>query len=84
MCFSPKVKMPKVNTNNIPAPTPAPLNDNAKGVQFGGSTDDTEDKRKDSTTEDTEGKTEGKSGKSSLKISLKKSVKSKFGGSSKH
>lgn len=80
MCFSPKVKMPKVNTNNIPAPTPAPLNDNAKGVQFGGS-DDTDD-RKDTTPEDET--TEGKSnGKSSLKISLKKSVKSRFG-SSKH
>lgn len=81
MCFSPKVKMPKVNTNNIPAPTPAPLNDNAKGVQFGGSSDDTEDKRKDSQTEEDE-TTEGKTGKSGLKISLKKSVKSKFG--SKH
>lgn len=39
MCFSPKIKTPKVDTNQIVAPTPAPLTENATGVSFGGQDD---------------------------------------------
>lgn len=35
MCFSPKMKTPKVNTAAI-VPPPAPLDDTPAGVQFGG------------------------------------------------
>lgn len=75
MCFSPKVKVPKVNTNNIPAPTPAPLNDNAKGVQFGDSPANEDDRKDTTSTEGTDSKAKGTS---SLKISLKKPMKSRF------
>lgn len=81
MCFSPKVKVPKVDTNQIKAPEPAPLTEEVKGVEFG------------STEEKDEGtSSEVKStGKSSLKVELDKSkstnggakrmsVKSRMGG----
>ena len=35
MCFSPKMKTPKVNTAAI-VPPPAPLDETPAGVQFGG------------------------------------------------
>lgn len=34
MCFSPKIKTPKVDTTKIPEP--APLTEQPEGVQFGG------------------------------------------------
>lgn len=40
MCFKPKVKIPKMDTNQIKAPDPAPLTEEVKGVQFGGEDDD--------------------------------------------
>jgi hypothetical protein len=39
MCFSPKMSVPKTSAN-IPAPEPIPL-EQVKGVEFGGSTDET-------------------------------------------
>lgn len=35
MCFSPKIKVPKVNTAAI-VPPPTPLDETPAGVQFGG------------------------------------------------
>lgn len=74
MCFSPKIKMPKVNTAAIPEPEP--LTDEVKGVEFGGSITD---KKEDEGTE--------VSGKSDLKVGLNKtngvkktSIKSRMGG----
>lgn len=76
MCFSPKIKTPKVNTAAIPEP--APLTDEVKGVEFGGTITD---KKEDEGTE--------VSGKSDLKVDLNKaktngvkktSVKSRMGG----
>lgn len=64
MCFSPKVKMPKVNTNQIKAPDPAPLTEEVKGVEFGST--DTEEKD----TEGTSSEVKSSSGKSSLKVKL--------------
>lgn len=73
MCFSPKIKMPKTNTAAIPEP--APLTEEVKGVEFGGTITDKDEK-------DTE-----VSGKSDLKVSLNKSngvkktsIKSRMGG----
>lgn len=44
MCFSPKIKMPKMDTNQIRAVEPAPLTQEVTGVEFGGSSsDDNED-----------------------------------------
>lgn len=42
MCFSAKVKTPKVDTNTIKAPDPAPLTEAPSGVAFG-ETDTTDD-----------------------------------------
>lgn len=74
MCFSPKIKMPKVDTAAIPEP--APLTDEVKGVEFGGTITD---KKEDEGTE--------VSGKSDLKVDLNKtngvkktSIKSRMGG----
>lgn len=85
MCFSPKVKMPKVNTNQIRAPEPAPLTEEVKGVEFGSTNEDDKD------TEGTSSEVKSSSGKSSLKVELNKnksgsngakrmSVKSRMGG----
>lgn len=41
MCFSPKMKMPKVQPQAI-VPPPAPLLDAPTAVKFGGSSDDAE------------------------------------------
>lgn len=85
MCFSPKVKMPKVDTNQIRAPEPAPLTEEVKGVEFGSTETDEKD------TEGTSSEVKSGSGKSSLKVELDKkkttnggakrmSVKSRMGG----
>lgn len=81
MCFSPKVKVPKVDTNQIRAPEPAPLTEEVKGVEFGSTTDE-KDEGTSSEVKST--------GKSSLKVELDKSkqtggakrmsIKSRMGG----
>lgn len=43
MCFSPKIKMPKVNTQQVRAIEPAPLTQEVSGVQFGGMDDSDKD-----------------------------------------
>lgn len=84
MCFSPKIKMPKVDTNQIKAPEPAPLTEEVKGVEFGSESDDKD-------TEGSSSEVKSSSGKSSLKVELNKnktgsngakrmSVKSRMGG----
>ncbi|QEQ94720.1 hypothetical protein pEp_SNUABM10_00023 [Erwinia phage pEp_SNUABM_10] len=40
MCFSAKVKTPKVDTNQVKAAEPAPLTEEPKGVLFGGEDED--------------------------------------------
>lgn len=37
MCFSPKMKAPKVDTTTVPEP--APLTEEPKGIQYGGDED---------------------------------------------
>lgn len=66
MCFSPKIKTPKVNTSSIRAVDPAPLTEEPKGVLFGG---DDEDDNNGTSSEVPTGK-----GRSSLKIKIDKSV----------
>lgn len=39
MCFSPKIKTPKVDTNQVRAVDPAPLTEEPKGILFGGDDD---------------------------------------------
>lgn len=84
MCFSPKIKMPKVDTNQIKAPEPAPLTEEVKGVEFGSESEDKD-------TEGSSSEVKSSSGKSSLKVELNKnktgsngakrmSVKSRMGG----
>lgn len=53
MCFSPKMKAPKVDTTTVPEP--APLTEEPKGVQYG------EDEDSNSTTPEV-------SGRKSLKV----------------
>lgn len=86
MCFSPKVKVPKVDTNQIKAPDPAPLTEEVKGVEFGSSDDNDKD------TEGSSSEVKSASGKSSLKVELKDksgggakrmSIKSRMGGGKK-
>lgn len=71
MCFSPKIKTPKVNTNSIQAPAPAPLTEEVKGVEFGGSDETKSEKDSDNTS--------SKSGRSSLKVKLNETAKSSGG-----
>lgn len=83
MCFSPKVKMPKQDPAKIPAPEPAPLTEEVKGVEFGGGKDDEDQKDTEGTS--SEVKSSSKGGKSSLKVKLtsgakRVSVKSRMGG----
>lgn len=88
MCFSPKIKMPKTQTQQIRAPEPPPLTEEVKGVEFGSTT--TEDKDEEGSTSS---EVKSSSGKSSLKVELDKnkskstsggakrmSVKSRMGG----
>lgn len=44
MCFSPKIKTPKVDTNAMKAVDPAPLKDEPAGILFGGDDEDTSNK----------------------------------------
>lgn len=62
MCFSPKIKTPKIDTNQVRAVEPAPLTQEVSSVEFGGSSDDME--------------TEGSevSGRKSLKVDKDNSV----------
>lgn len=39
MCWSPKIKTPKVDTNKVRAVDPAPLTEEPKGILFGGDDD---------------------------------------------
>lgn len=64
MCFSPKIKTPKVDTNNVRAIDPAPLTEEPKGVLFGGE----EDNDSGTSSEVPTG------GKKSLKVELDDSV----------
>jgi hypothetical protein len=41
MCFSPKIKTPKVDTNQVRAVDPAPLTEEPKGILFGGDDEET-------------------------------------------
>lgn len=64
MCFSPKIKTPKVDTNQVRAVDPAPLTEEPKGILFGGE-------------EDTDSGTSSEvlpGGKKSLKVKLDDSV----------
>lgn len=63
MCFSPKIKTPKVKTDNIRAIDPAPLTEEPKGILFGGDEDDSGTSSEVST-----------GGKKSLKVKLDDSV----------
>ncbi|QLF85781.1 hypothetical protein [Escherichia phage PhiV-1] len=64
MCFSPKIKTPKVKTDTVRAIDPAPLTEEPKGILFGGD-------------EDTDSGTSSEvptGGKKSLKVKLDDSV----------
>lgn len=64
MCFSPKIKTPKVNTEQVRAIDPAPLTEEPKGILFGGEEDN--DSRTSSEVPT--------GGKKSLKVKLDDSV----------
>ena len=66
MCFSPKIKTPKVDTKQVRAVDPAPLTEEPKGILFGG--DDDTDKDTGTSSEVPTG------GKKSLKVKLDDSV----------
>lgn len=91
MCFAPKIKMPKMDTQQIRAVEPAPLTEEVSSVEFGGGSSDedtTESEvsgRKDLKVERDDSvmksKMKSKSGTSSrMKSSIRKSV---FGGGKK-
>lgn len=65
MCWSPKIKTPKVDTAKVRAVDPAPLTEEPKGILFGG--DDDENSSGTSSEVPT-------SGKKSLKVKLDDSV----------
>lgn len=64
MCFSPKIKTPKVKTESIRAIDPAPLTEEPKGILFGGEDDNDSGTSSEVPT----------SGKKSLKVKLDDSV----------
>lgn len=66
MCWSPKIKTPKVDTTKARAVDPAPLTEEPKGILFGG--DDDTDKDNGTSSEVPTG------GKKSLKVKLDDSV----------
>lgn len=66
MCWSPKIKTPKVDTAKVRAVDPAPLTEEPKGILFGG---DDEDDRNDGTSSEVP-----TGGKKSLKVKLDDSV----------
>lgn len=63
MCFSPKIKTPKVDTNQVRAVDPAPLTEEPKGILFGG--EDDADAAKDGMSSEVP-----TGGKKSLKVKL--------------
>lgn len=63
MCWSPKIKTPSVDTNQIRAVDPAPLTEEPKGVLFGGDDEKTTNENGEST-----------SGRKSLKVTKDDSV----------
>lgn len=65
MCFSPKIKAPKVDTAQVRAVDPAPLTEEPKGILFGGDDDN---------ASKTEGLTSEVSGRKDLKVKLDDSV----------
>lgn len=65
MCWKPKVKVPKMDTNQIRAAEPAPLTEPPKSVVWGGDDDD-----EDTSVSSSEVPTSPSSGKSSLKVKL--------------
>lgn len=65
MCFSPKIKTPKVDTNQVRAIDPAPLTEEPKGILFGGE----EDNINSGTSSEV-----STGGKKSLKVELDDSV----------
>ena len=86
MCFSPKVKVPKMDTNQIRAVEPAPLTQEVSSVEFGGSSDETDKEgtevsgRKDLKVERDDSVAKYKAsdnGSSRMKSSIRKSA---FGG----
>lgn len=64
MCFSPKIKTPKVKTESIRAIDPAPLTEEPKGILFGGEDDNDSGTSSEVPT----------GGKKSLKVKLDDSV----------
>lgn len=64
MCWKPKVKVPKMDTNQIRAAEPAPLTEPPKSVVWGGDDDE------DTSVSSSEVPTTPSSGKSSLKVKL--------------
>lgn len=80
MCFSPKIKMPKVDTNQIKAPEPEPLTETVTGVEFGGSKETDKDSEGKSTSGKSSLKVEMDKTKSSMKGAKRMSIKSRFGG----
>lgn len=64
MCFSPKIKTPKVDTNQVRAIDPAPLTEEPKGILFGGEDDNDSGTSSEVPT----------GGKKSLKVKLDDSV----------
>lgn len=86
MCFSPKIKTPKMDTNQIRAIEPAPLTQEVSSVEFGGSSDETDTEgtevsgRKDLKVERDDSVAKYKAsdtGSSRMKSSIRKSA---FGG----
>lgn len=83
MCFSPKIKTPKMDTNQIRAVEPAPLTQEVSGVEFGGSEEDSETEvsgRKDLKVEKDDSVVKSKAGNggsSRMKSSIRKAA---FGG----
>lgn len=65
MCWSPKIKTPKVDTAKVRAVDPAPLTEEPKGILFGGDDDD----RDNGTSSEVP-----TGGKKSLKVKLDDSV----------
>ncbi|SOO46663.1 Phage protein [Yersinia phage fPS-86] len=63
MCWSPKIKTPSVDTNQIRAVDPAPLTEEPKGILFGGDDEKTTNDSGEST-----------SGRKSLKVAKDNSV----------
>lgn len=72
MCWSPKIKTPSVDTNQIRPIDPAPLTEEPKGVLFGGDDEKSTNESGEST-----------SGRKSLKIAKDNSVSNSKSGDTK-